>query len=182
MNNKHRNWPNWTVGLRDTLFRLACLNRGFPVRLGDETFRIDESLRRHKIDSDDFLFVALKNTLRPGDVFVDVGANIGLYSLAASPLVEKTGVVQSFEPDPTNLALLSRNIYLNSLGSTVIAQGVALSETSNPSTLEFFVPLDGKGSPESSLQPGSKPMKKVEVPTTTLDEFVESFGRVPTLI
>lgn len=55
----------------------------------------------------------LLDTLRPGDVFVDVGANIGYFSLLASRLVGPTGAVLAFEPEAANYALLEANILMN---------------------------------------------------------------------
>lgn len=43
---------------------------------------------------------ALARLLRPGDVFVDCGANLGLWSLVAAPLVSPSGSVHAFEPNP----------------------------------------------------------------------------------
>ena len=43
----------------------------------------------------------LQNKLRPGDVFIDVGANIGLWTLVAATSVGPSGRVFSFEPNPT---------------------------------------------------------------------------------
>ncbi|MEM6583595.1 MAG: FkbM family methyltransferase [Pseudomonadota bacterium] len=52
-------------------------------------------------------------TLRPGDVFVDVGANIGYFSLLASQQVGVDGTVLAFEPEADNFALLEANGKLN---------------------------------------------------------------------
>ena len=41
----------------------------------------------------------LKNRLNPGDIFLDIGANIGFYSLLASDIIGKGGSIFSFEPD-----------------------------------------------------------------------------------
>ncbi len=51
--------------------------------------------------------------LRPGDVFVDVGANIGYFSLLASRLVGESGAVLAFEPERDNYRLLEANCRLN---------------------------------------------------------------------
>lgn len=51
--------------------------------------------------------------LRPGDVFVDVGANIGYFSLLASRLVGESGAVLAFEPEHANYQLLEANRRLN---------------------------------------------------------------------
>lgn len=53
--------------------------------------------------------------VKAGDVYVDVGANIGYYSLIASRCVGASGKVISYEPDPENYALLEANIALNEL-------------------------------------------------------------------
>jgi FkbM family methyltransferase len=51
--------------------------------------------------------------LRPGDVFVDVGAHVGYFSMIAASLVGPTGQVISFEPAPDNYAHLVEHIRLN---------------------------------------------------------------------
>jgi FkbM family methyltransferase len=49
---------------------------------------------------------ALDRLLKPGDVFVDCGANIGLWSLVAAPLVGYNGAVIAFEPNPVTAGRL----------------------------------------------------------------------------
>lgn len=51
----------------------------------------------------------LKEVLRPGMVCVDVGAQIGYFSIISAALVAEHGVVHSFEPDPDSFARLARN-------------------------------------------------------------------------
>jgi FkbM family methyltransferase len=55
----------------------------------------------------------LQKTLRPGMVFVDVGANIGYYTVIAASLVGSAGKVFAFEPDPRNFILLQKNVAQN---------------------------------------------------------------------
>jgi FkbM family methyltransferase len=66
-----------------------------------------------------------RQTLTPGDTFVDVGANIGYYSLLASRIVGDTGHVYSIEASPTIFHLLERNIALNHVANVVPVQEVA---------------------------------------------------------
>jgi FkbM family methyltransferase len=54
-----------------------------------------------------------KQLLKKGDVAVDVGANIGYYSLLASSIVGETGNVYAFEPEPNNMRFLKQNIEMN---------------------------------------------------------------------
>ena len=42
----------------------------------------------------------MKDYLRPGDNFIDGGANIGLYTILAASLVGNNGKVVAFEPSP----------------------------------------------------------------------------------
>ncbi|GAA0651452.1 FkbM family methyltransferase [Streptomyces malaysiensis subsp. malaysiensis] len=55
----------------------------------------------------------LQRRLKPGDVFVDVGANIGYYSVLASRLVGGSGKVVAVEASPTFLRLLQRHARRN---------------------------------------------------------------------
>ena len=52
----------------------------------------------------------IHDAFRPGDFFVDVGANIGYYTLLASQLLEESGLVLSLEPEPKNFELLRKNV------------------------------------------------------------------------
>lgn len=55
----------------------------------------------------------LRDSLRPGDVFVDVGANIGFFSLLAAQAVGKAGRVVAVEASPGIFAILQGNLALN---------------------------------------------------------------------
>lgn len=53
----------------------------------------------------------LRKYLRKGDVFVDVGAHIGYFTLLGSQLVGEKGEVHAFEPTPSTFDLLKKNCY-----------------------------------------------------------------------
>ncbi len=59
----------------------------------------------------------IEQNLAPGDVFVDVGANIGYDTLLASSLVGPTGKVVAIEASPGTFSLLTRNLALNKAGN-----------------------------------------------------------------
>jgi len=64
--------------------------------------------------------------LRPGDVFFDIGAHAGYFTLLASSLVGPSGVVVAFEPLPQNLIALRRQLQVNHLTNVrVIAAAVS---------------------------------------------------------
>lgn len=92
----------------------------------------------------------LDSFLRPGDVFVDVGANIGLFTLIAAHRVGRTGHVHAFEPCSKTYRRLDANVQLNHL-TNVSCHQLALSDqiTCRPMT----VSLDGFDAWNSFGQP-----------------------------
>lgn len=63
-----------------------------------------------------------RKTAKKGDVVLDVGANIGYFTLLASSIVGTEGKVYSFEPEPRNFGYLTKNIALNNYSQTMAWQ------------------------------------------------------------
>jgi FkbM family methyltransferase len=66
--------------------------------------------------------------VRPADVFMDIGANIGIYSIAAALRMGVNGRVYAFEPHKVNALSLLRNIQANGLGGRIDVFSCALSD------------------------------------------------------
>lgn len=81
--------------------------------------------------------------LQPGDIFVDVGANIGYYPVIAAGRVGHKGGVFAFEPDPDNFRLLLQNLQLNNCAQRVSAFEAGLSDETLPGQL--FLSEDNAG-------------------------------------
>lgn len=75
--------------------------------------------------------------LRKGESFIDVGANVGLFTLIAASAVGDSGHVYSFEANPNVFRLLIENVALNSFGEIVSCHNCALSDSQG--NAEFFV-------------------------------------------
>lgn len=69
----------------------------------------------------------LLSLLGPGDVFLDVGANIGYFSVIAASLVGDAGSVFAFEPGPGNYRLLEASASLNELAGRIHAVEAGLA-------------------------------------------------------
>jgi FkbM family methyltransferase len=82
----------------------------------------------------------LKAYLRPGDLFVDVGANIGLFSLIAARLVGPSGKVYAFEPTGRIFERLANNVRLNGFNE-ISCFRLALSDQIGQQSL--FISEDG---------------------------------------
>ncbi len=63
-----------------------------------------------------------------GDIVADVGAFIGLYTVALAKKVGKRGKVIAFEPDPKNAAMLKKHIKLNKISSKVELLNIAIGD------------------------------------------------------
>jgi FkbM family methyltransferase len=94
---------------------------------------------------------AFRNLLRDGDVCVDVGANIGYYTLLASKLVGRGGLVYALEPAPDVFAALEENLALNR-ADNVVALRVAAGPEEGEAQL-FRPPAGNVG--RSALRPPS---------------------------
>lgn len=62
----------------------------------------------------------VKQQINLGDTVLDIGANIGYYTLIFAKLVGEHGKVFAFEPDPNNFALLKKNIEINGYSNVVL--------------------------------------------------------------
>ena len=121
--------------------------------------------------------------LQPGDVAVDVGANIGLYTLLFSKLVGADGRVHSFEPAPENARRLQVNLLLNETDNVELRQAAVFSQPGSL-TLNLFDPRLGAwhslGRPElpNPFAPGETiaPTGTVEVEAVTLDGYAAGAG------
>ena len=73
----------------------------------------------------------IEDSMKPGDVFYDVGANVGVYSLVAAKCFAGAVKVYAFEPAFLNFSQLCRNISLNGCQETVFPLSLALSDKTN---------------------------------------------------
>lgn len=82
------------------------------------------------------LMKLMTRTLRPGDVVVDVGANVGFHTVLASRLVGATGRVYALEPMPWTLALLRANLARHECANVEVLP-VAATDTGGSMRLAF---------------------------------------------
>ncbi|MEK7181303.1 MAG: FkbM family methyltransferase [Patescibacteria group bacterium] len=123
--------------------------------------------------------------LRPGDIFVDVGAHLGWFSTIASRIVGNGGRVFAFEPNHKSYALLKKNLAENKC-INVTAENIAISDEKGH-TVVYTVGdlwfgsclLDPRKDPDFWITPhlsdfDDKTIYESEVPQITLDEYLGS--------
>jgi FkbM family methyltransferase len=116
----------------------------------------------------------LRRLIKPGDVILDVGANIGYFCLLFAKWLRGTGRVYAFEPFPRTVERLKRNLELNPrLKALVHLRETAVSDFVG--SLSMSAPDEGNSGCNYLSARG-----KADVAVTTLDAFVqqESFSRV----
>lgn len=69
----------------------------------------------------------LRQCLKPGDCFLDIGANLGLFSIFAARQVGRSGHVFAFEPSPRELVSLTRNLLENQCENVTVL-GVCVTD------------------------------------------------------
>lgn len=83
-----------------------------------------------------YVTMTIERILRPGDTFVDVGANFGYFSILASGLVQEPGKVMAFECNPNVASLLKENIQLNGCKNIMLYEHALGDQEGN---INFFL-------------------------------------------
>lgn len=119
-----------------------------------------------------------KKIVRPGDVVLDLGANIGYFTILAAKLVGPSGKVFSFEPEPTNFRYLTKNIELNR-HTNAFAFQKAISD--RPGKTQLFVCSYDSGHHTINQYEGieayrrgrKSEMRSIDIDTVTVDDFLK---------
>jgi FkbM family methyltransferase len=130
-------------------------------------------------DRDETAF--LKSIFRVGDVFFDIGANLGWYSLVLGRSCPGAQIF-AFEPIAVTVDMLKKNISLNRLQNIEV---VSLGMFNKEDELTFLFAPDVSGATSLRLtgqSRGCTAIQEVLCKTTTLDIFCASTNTLPTLL
>ena len=161
--------PIYTVRVKNNgKFRFSCPNNITRWRLN--TYFTKEPETIEWID-----------TFKEGELFFDIGANIGLYSIYAA----KNGIkVVAFEPESQNYALLNKNVYLNDCYDNVMCLNIAISDTDSVDYI--YLPLFRAGGAincfsDTKDEQGKdfRPVFKQGVVSYALDSFLKQYKFFP---
>lgn len=110
----------------------------------------------------------VKNILRSDDVFIDIGANIGAFSLLAASKITN-GKIYAFEPSPHILPILKQNIALNNKFDRIEIEKVAASDK------EGNINFDISETPDYNHIVSSNEVKRksINILTKTIDFFLK---------
>lgn len=118
----------------------------------------------------------MRQRVGPGTAFVDVGANIGLYTVEMAHRVGPTGTVVAFEPSPVTAEVLRQNVQLNGLAEGGTVRVVEAAAGDRPGSLPLALHDDDSG--HNTLFPDARHDALVEVDVVTLDDTIPAGARV----
>lgn len=114
----------------------------------------------------------LRKLLKPGMTVIDVGANIGYYTLLSSKIVGTEGRVYAFEPEPYNFELLNKSINANNLDNVRACQKAVSDKAGH---VKLY--LSDSQMPQAHSISRDWGRGSIDVDSTTLDLFWESLGK-----
>ena len=141
---------------------------------------IESGTRLHSCQKEPEVIQWIEEEFQPEDVFYDIGANIGAYTLVAAAYWKGSIQVISFEPSGINYGRLLSNLRLNGLTERVIALPVALSDQTRLDTFHYQNTLAGGalhalGNATDSQGNPFDPSFSTDVLAFTLDDLIEQF-------
>lgn len=122
----------------------------------------------------------LKN-IKDGDVFFDVGAHHGFYSLLVKNILKDRGHIYSFEPSPIHFSILKNNLY----NKNIVLNNTALYSES--CKLTFYENIKGTSTINKDFFKikktfDKKSFKEIVVPSVTMDYYCRKNNVFPTVI
>jgi len=155
------------TGILNSELRKGYLDHnGFKIHFGKE----DSDQAAFIVTNNDYeteTREAIENILERGDVFVDLGANIGFFTLLAARIVGPEGKVFAFEPTPSTRKFLVKNVLENDFNDRVVIENYAISDRRSKAKFsvtalsEYNSICVGEGGREGTI----------EVDTISLDEY-----------
>jgi FkbM family methyltransferase len=166
---EHANWL-WSVlrPIYNSAVKTSAKSGLERIINGTDSLRIAPEFRQITEVYEPDVWARVMSTVTPGSVVVDVGAYVGLYTIALAQRAGPTGRVYSFEPDPQNCAVLRRHIELNNVSDRVEVHELAVGDKDD------FVPFTAGRDSQSFVGTSSSASETVRM--TRLDTILPHDG------
>jgi len=152
----------WGNHFNGNINRVAALPGGLKVKV-DLRIPYERMVYLQLEEWNDLLYISKK--LKKGDNFIDVGSNIGIWSLVAGKSVGPTGKVFSFEPNPATFEKLKENVSLNNFEEIIEISQIAVSDKND--IVNFSCEIEHNNSAISNINNS----KNIKVKTVSLDSI-----------
>ncbi|NYZ78920.1 FkbM family methyltransferase [Candidatus Micrarchaeota archaeon] len=111
-----------------------------------------------------------KKQIKKGDVVLDIGANIGYYTLIFARAVGNKGKVFAFEPDPENFALLEKNVKINRYANVVLVKKAVSSKTGK---LKLYADKNNKT--DGRIYDSHDNRSSIDIDAVRLDDYFANY-------
>ncbi len=111
----------------------------------------------------------VKKLVKKGDTALDIGANIGYYTVLLASMVGTEGRVFSFEPDPANFSLLQKNAKVNGCTNTILVRKAVSNEMGRR---RLHLSSADPGDHRLHFPVGNR--RSIDVDCTSLDVFLQT--------
>lgn len=119
----------------------------------------------------------IQGFLKPGDVYVDVGANIGMHTLAAARAMQGQGRIVAFEPFEPTKRMLEKTVWMNGFSDITEIHQAAVSRATGHQKL-FIGATSGHHSLFELKASPNHARESVDVPLVRLDDVIASGERI----
>ena len=126
------------------------------------------------------LSLALRRAMHPGDVFLDIGANLGWHTLHLLARRKDVAIAYAVEPQQRNIELLNLALKANNLDRRCRVKRLALGAKPGKVVLKKFEGLDSMHASAYAL--GDLPFQEEEVPCETVDDLVSVMDSAPSVV
>jgi FkbM family methyltransferase len=107
--------------------------------------------------------------IKPGDVIIDVGSNIGCHSVEMASATGRYGKVHCFEPNPQVLPLLKHNIHINGFPKVCSIYPIAVLDYPVDDAIMHLYDQNYGGASIGHVAPGNTIIDDIKVKTTSID-------------
>ena len=154
-------------------YKRNIYNYQLYLRLSDPGLSRDLAIRGTREEQLKFI---IDKEVGPGNVILDVGANIGYYSIMLANIVGSNGKIYALEPEPTNYQTLKKNITLNKLENIIEPYQMGASDTNSPRFLyrSKYSNMHSFILPENDILDIKNPKSQIEIKMTNLSDFISN--------
>lgn len=118
----------------------------------------------------------IRKYLSKDDNFLDIGANIGYFSLIAAMQISDRGTVYAFEPTPLTISRLKKNVLLNNLSNIKVIEKAVSNENG---IVKFKTPSDSiRNSGRSSMRDIEENFSELTVETVSIDSMLNKLEKI----
>lgn len=113
----------------------------------------------------------VRNLIKKGDTVLDIGANIGYYTLIFAKLVGREGKVFAFEPDLENFNLLKKNVKINGYRNIILVNKAVSNKNGKE---KLYISIYNKG--DHRIFDVNDGRKYIEIETIKLDDYFKNYN------